>query len=107
MELQSSKKDNSSEGAGDTGSTEKENAEGSSDEDEGTLVIDEKNERGGTKRKVEESAEVSIKLSARRGLDSHSFSCLTLSPTFDRHPPNGQRIRGQKVTATSPTRRPS
>lgn len=83
---------------------EKENAEGSSDEDEGTLVIDEKNERGGTKRKVEESAEVSVKLSARKDLDSH---CLTLSPTFDRRPPNGQRIRGQKVTATSPTRRPS
>ncbi len=47
-----------SEGAGDTGSSEKADAEGSSDEDEGALVIDEKNERGGTKRKAEESTEV-------------------------------------------------
>uniref|UniRef100_A0A3B4Y9X5 Uncharacterized protein n=1 Tax=Seriola lalandi dorsalis TaxID=1841481 RepID=A0A3B4Y9X5_SERLL len=45
-------KDNASEGAGDTGSSEKADAEGSSDEDEGALVIDEKNERGGTKRKA-------------------------------------------------------
>ncbi|XP_012730760.1 hepatoma-derived growth factor [Fundulus heteroclitus] len=58
---ESAKKDNSSETAGDTGSSEKANAEGSSDEDEGTLVIDEKNERGGTKRKVDESAEESSK----------------------------------------------
>ncbi|KAM6899376.1 hepatoma-derived growth factor-like [Xenentodon cancila] len=50
---ESSKKDNSSEGAGDTGSSEKADGEGSSDEDEGTLVIDEKNERAGTKRKAE------------------------------------------------------
>lgn len=58
---ESAKKDNSSEAAGDTGSSEKANAEGSSDEDEGTLVIDEKNERGGTKRKAEESTEESPK----------------------------------------------
>lgn len=58
---ESSKKDNASEGAGDTGSAEKGDAEGSSDEDEGTLVIDEKNERGGTKRKAEESTEASPK----------------------------------------------
>ncbi|KPP77138.1 hypothetical protein Z043_103458, partial [Scleropages formosus] len=32
-------------------------AEGSSDEDEGNLVIDEKNEKGGTKRKAEDSLE--------------------------------------------------
>lgn len=56
--LQSSKKDNASEGAEDTGSSEKADAAGSSDEDEGALVIDEKNERGGTKRKAEESTEV-------------------------------------------------
>ncbi len=56
--FQSSKKENASEGTGDTGSSEKADAEGSSDEDEGALVIDEKNERGGTKRKAEESTEV-------------------------------------------------
>lgn len=55
---QSSKKDDASEGAGDTGSPEKADAEGSSDEDEGALVIDEKSEKGGNKRKVEESTEV-------------------------------------------------
>lgn len=51
---ESSKKDNASEGAGDA---EKGDAEASSDEDEGALVIDEKNERGGTKRKADESIE--------------------------------------------------
>lgn len=55
---ESSKKDNASEEAGDA---EKPEAEGSSDEDEGALVIDEKNERGGTKRKAEGSAEASPK----------------------------------------------
>lgn len=55
---QSSKKDDASEGAGETGSPEKADAEGSSDEDEGALVIDEKSEKGGNKRKVEESKEV-------------------------------------------------
>lgn len=55
---QSSKKDDASEGAGDTGSPEKADAEGSSDEDEGALVIDEKSEKGGNKRKAEESTEV-------------------------------------------------
>ncbi|CAG5885786.1 hepatoma-derived growth factor-like [Menidia menidia] len=58
---ESSKKDNSSQGAGDTGSSEKAEAEGSSDEDEGTLVIDEKNEKGATKRKAEESTDASPK----------------------------------------------
>lgn len=56
--LQSSKKDNASEEAEDTAGSEKADAAGSSDEDEGALVIDEKNERGGTKRKAEESREV-------------------------------------------------
>ncbi|XP_054461757.1 hepatoma-derived growth factor-like isoform X2 [Anoplopoma fimbria] len=58
---ESTKKDNESEGAGDTESLEKADAEGSSDEDEGALVIDEKNERGGAKRKAEESTEASPK----------------------------------------------
>lgn len=58
---ESSNKDNASEEAGDTGSSEKVDAEGSSDEDEGALVIDEKNDRGGTKRKAEESTETSPK----------------------------------------------
>lgn len=53
-----SKKDDASEGAGDAGSPEKGDAEGSSDEDEGALVIDEKSEKGGSKRKVEEPTEV-------------------------------------------------
>lgn len=57
---QSSKKDDASEGAGDTGSPEKADAEGSSDEDEGALVIDEKSEKGGNKRKAEESTEVRL-----------------------------------------------
>ncbi|KAM6975062.1 hepatoma-derived growth factor-like [Tautogolabrus adspersus] len=57
----SSKKENASEPAGDTGGSEKPEAEGSSDEDEGALVIDEKNERGGAKRKAEESTEASSK----------------------------------------------
>lgn len=57
---ESTKKDNT-EGAGDTGGSEKPDAEGSSDEDEGTLVIDEKNERGGTKRKAGDSTEASPK----------------------------------------------
>ncbi|KAF6723517.1 Hepatoma-derived growth factor [Oryzias melastigma] len=56
----SSKKDNASEAAGDAAGAEKAAAEGSSDEDEGALVIDEKNERAGTKRKAE-STEASPK----------------------------------------------
>ncbi|XP_028316853.1 hepatoma-derived growth factor-like [Gouania willdenowi] len=52
-----SKQDEASEGAGDTAGSEKAEAEGSSDEDEGALVIDEKNERGANKRKAEESSE--------------------------------------------------
>ncbi|XP_037549277.1 hepatoma-derived growth factor [Nematolebias whitei] len=70
-DYESSKKENS-EGAGDTGSLEKENAEGSSDEDEGALVIDEKNERGGTKRKVEESAEAPPKRPKDTGAEGDS-----------------------------------
>ncbi|KAM8840690.1 hepatoma-derived growth factor-like [Spinachia spinachia] len=58
---ESSKKDSTSEEAGDTASLEKADAEGSSDEDEGALVIDEKNERGGAKRKAEEPTEASPK----------------------------------------------
>ncbi|XP_040044909.2 hepatoma-derived growth factor [Gasterosteus aculeatus] len=58
---ESSKKDSASEEAGDTASLEKADAEGSSDEDEGALVIDEKNERGGAKRKAEEPTEASPK----------------------------------------------
>ncbi|XP_019723459.1 hepatoma-derived growth factor-related protein 3 isoform X1 [Hippocampus comes] len=54
----SSKKDDESEEAA---GSEKADAEGSSDEDEGALVIDEKNDRGGNKRKADESAEVSPK----------------------------------------------
>ncbi|KAF7653816.1 hypothetical protein LDENG_00078160 [Lucifuga dentata] len=54
-------KDNASEGAAETGGSEKADAEGSSDEDEGALVIDEKNERGGAKRKAEEVREASPK----------------------------------------------
>ncbi|XP_061674037.1 hepatoma-derived growth factor-related protein 3 isoform X2 [Syngnathoides biaculeatus] len=52
------KKDDASE---ETAGSEKADAEGSSDEDEGALVIDEKNDRGGSKRKADESAEVSPK----------------------------------------------
>lgn len=55
-----SKKDDASEEAGDAGSPEKADAEGSSDEDEGALVIDEKSEKGGNKRKVEEPTEVRL-----------------------------------------------
>lgn len=55
-----SKKDDASEGAGEAGSPEKGDAEGSSDEDEGALVIDEKSEKGGNKRKVEEPTEVRL-----------------------------------------------
>lgn len=55
---QSSKKDNASEGGEDTAGSEKADAAGSSDEDEGALVIDEKNDRAGTKRRAEESREV-------------------------------------------------
>ncbi|XP_037329942.1 hepatoma-derived growth factor-like [Pungitius pungitius] len=58
---ESSKKDSASEEAGDTASLEKADAEGSSDEDEGALVIDEKNERAGAKRKAEEPTEASPK----------------------------------------------
>ncbi|KAK9526741.1 hypothetical protein VZT92_015424 [Zoarces viviparus] len=58
---ESSKKDDVSEVAVDTASLEKPDAEGSSDEDEGALVIDEKNERGGAKRKAEESTAASPK----------------------------------------------
>ncbi|XP_043993543.1 hepatoma-derived growth factor-like isoform X1 [Gambusia affinis] len=58
---ETAKNENSSEGTGDIGGSEKANTEGNSDEEEGTLVIDEKNERGGTKRKAEESTEESPK----------------------------------------------
>lgn len=58
---ESSKKDNASEGGEDTAGSEKADAAGSSDEDEGALVIDEKNDRGGGKRKAVESREESPK----------------------------------------------
>ncbi|XP_034400589.1 hepatoma-derived growth factor-like [Cyclopterus lumpus] len=57
---ETSKKDKAP-GEEDTGSLEKADAEGSSDEDEGALVIDEKNDRGGAKRKAEESTAASPK----------------------------------------------
>lgn len=53
-----------SDGKQEAGAEEKAEAEGSSDEDEGALVIDEKNERGGAKRKAGESTEVSSHRSA-------------------------------------------
>ncbi|KAG7500783.1 hypothetical protein JOB18_029582 [Solea senegalensis] len=71
-DYESSKKDNASEGAGDTAGSEKADAEGSSDEDEGALVIDEKNERGGTKRKAEESTEASPKRLKDTGAEADS-----------------------------------
>lgn len=43
------------------GGAQKGDAEGSSDEDEGTLVIDEKNDKGVAKRKAGGSSEVSVK----------------------------------------------
>ncbi|KAF0024547.1 hypothetical protein F2P81_023349 [Scophthalmus maximus] len=68
-DYESSKKDNASEGAVDEGSSEKADAEGSSDEDEGALVIDEKNERGGGKRKAEDSTEASPKRPKDTGVE--------------------------------------
>lgn len=91
---ESSKKDNASEGAGDT---EKADAEGSSDEDEGTLVIDEKNERGGAKRKAEESTEASPK----RPKDSEAEG----DPKVDHNKSNAEAklndVAGPKATAPS------
>lgn len=54
-------KKNETEAAGETESVDKGDADASSDEDEGALVIDEKNERGGAKRKAGESTEASPK----------------------------------------------
>lgn len=61
-DYEASVKDNAAEGAGDTkkGDADKGSADGSSDEDEGALVIDEKNEKG-TKRKVDNATEASSK----------------------------------------------
>lgn len=88
--LQSSKKDNASEEAGDTANSEKADAEGSSDEDEGALVIDEKNERGGTKRKAEESTEVSVFLLLVCLSQSVPICILSCScQIFVRHQPRG------------------
>lgn len=55
------KKDTQSEETAETGGPPKEDAEGSSDEDEGALVIDEKNDRAGAKRKAAESVDTSPK----------------------------------------------
>uniref|UniRef100_W5MN11 Heparin binding growth factor n=1 Tax=Lepisosteus oculatus TaxID=7918 RepID=W5MN11_LEPOC len=60
------KEDSADEGAGDAAAAARPGAreggaEGSSDEDEGTLVIDEKNEKGGAKRPAEDSLESSPK----------------------------------------------
>ena len=53
-------KETPAEGAVEAGVPRKGNAEGSSDEDEGTLIIDEKTDRGGAKRKAGDSVEVSV-----------------------------------------------
>ncbi|XP_010872040.1 hepatoma-derived growth factor [Esox lucius] len=55
------KKETPAEGAVEAGIEQKADAEGSSDEDEGTLIIDEKNDRGGAKRKAGGSVETSPK----------------------------------------------
>ncbi|XP_023686271.1 hepatoma-derived growth factor [Paramormyrops kingsleyae] len=57
------KKDASSEGAEKPTGDSEPGPEGSSDEDEGNLVIDEKNEKGGVKRRAEDSLEASPKRS--------------------------------------------
>ncbi|XP_064839596.1 hepatoma-derived growth factor-like isoform X1 [Oncorhynchus masou masou] len=54
-------KETPAEGAVEAGVPRKGNAEGSSDEDEGTLIIDEKTDRGGAKRKAGDSVESSPK----------------------------------------------
>ncbi|XP_037651449.1 hepatoma-derived growth factor-like [Sebastes umbrosus] len=94
---ETSKKDNASEGAGDTGGSEKADAEGSSDEDEGALVIDEKNERGGAKRKAEESTEASPK----RPKDTEGEG----DPKVDHNKSNAEAklndVAGPKATAPS------
>ncbi|KAL0962237.1 hypothetical protein UPYG_G00337490 [Umbra pygmaea] len=59
--VESAKKDPPAEGAVEAVKEQKEEAEGSSDEDEGTLIIDEKNDRGGAKRKAGGSVESSPK----------------------------------------------
>lgn len=59
--LEPAKKETPSDGAEETGGARKGAAEGSSDEDEGTLVIDEKNDRGGAKRKAADSMDASLK----------------------------------------------
>ncbi|KAM9415488.1 hepatoma-derived growth factor-like isoform 1-T1 [Salvelinus alpinus] len=55
------KKETPAEGAVEAGGAQKGDAEGSSDEDEGTLVIDEKNDKGVAKRKAGGSSESSPK----------------------------------------------
>ena len=57
---QAEEKESLADGKQEAVAVEKAEAEGSSDEDEGALVIDEKNERGGAKRKAGESTEVSF-----------------------------------------------
>ncbi|KAJ8000259.1 hypothetical protein DPEC_G00202980 [Dallia pectoralis] len=55
------KKEAPAEGAVEAEAEQKADAEGSSDEDEGALIIDEKNDRGGAKRKAGGSVETSPK----------------------------------------------
>ncbi|XP_034456066.1 hepatoma-derived growth factor-like isoform X1 [Hippoglossus hippoglossus] len=90
-DYESSKKDNASEEAADTASSEKADAEGSSDEDEGALVIDEKNERGGTKRKADESTEASPKRPKDTGVEGDSNKSNTEAKLND--------VAGAKATA--------
>lgn len=99
---QSSKKENASEGAGDTGGSEKPDADGSSDEDEGALVIDEKNERGGAKRKAEESAEVRLGLSVYQKLNRkptvvNPDTCQTLFKASPKRPKDTEAGSDSKV----------
>lgn len=58
---QPAKEETPAEGVVEAGGAQKGDAEGSSDEDEGTLVIDEKNDKGVAKRKAGGSSEVSVK----------------------------------------------
>lgn len=104
--LKSSKKDNASEGGEDTAGSEKADAAGSSDEDEGALVIDEKNDRGGGKRKAVESREVGFHPYGQFNIGGRKWRCwafpLVLIHTsfqlFVRSLPSAWRIQRQRVT---------
>lgn len=93
-EYEASKKDNdASEAAGDV---EKGSAEGSSDEDEGALVIDEKNERG-NKRKADGATEASSKRpkEAQKEVDSKTDGDKS------KEEPKVNDVDGPKETAPS------